>query len=179
MLFGLIVFGVIVAVVFSFVATYNGLVASSEKATRAWNDLDALLRQRHDEIPKVIEMCEPHLADERASFDRLLEARAAVFAARQTRDADALGRAEGELRTIVGELLGRAASRPELAAAAAFGLVRQRHATLDVEIAQRRDLYNEAVSEYNAALRRVPGSVVAFVGQFPRLQQLEVEAPGG
>ena len=62
MLFGLLVFGAIVWSVFSFVATYNRLVAAAEKATRAWNDLDALLRQRHDEIPKIVEMCEPHLA---------------------------------------------------------------------------------------------------------------------
>ena len=65
MLFGLLVFGAIVAFVFSFVATYNGLVAAAEKATRAWNELDALLRQRHDEIPKLVEICEPHMQKER------------------------------------------------------------------------------------------------------------------
>ena len=101
MLFGLLVFGAIVLVLFSFVTTYNGLVAAAEKATRAWNDLDALLRQLHDEIPKLVETCEPHLAHERPLFERILEARAAMFAARQTRDADALSRAGGTLRTAL------------------------------------------------------------------------------
>src|SRR6185503_4439341 len=98
MLFGLLVFAAIVGAVFAFVGVYNRLVAASERATRAWNDLDALLRQRHDEIPKLLEACEPHLRNERAVLDRVLEARAVVFAARQTRDADALGRAEADLR---------------------------------------------------------------------------------
>jgi LemA protein len=179
MLFGIIVFAAIVLILFSFVTTYNGLVAASEKAARAWTDLDALLTQRHDEIPKVIEMCEPHLRDERVSFERLLGAREGVFAARQTRDADALGRAERALRTLVTDVIGRAASHPELAASPAFGLLRQRHATLDVEIAERRDRYNEAVREYTATIGRVPGNVVAFVGQFPRWRPLEAEPSAG
>lgn len=179
MLFGLLVFAAIVVVVFSFVATYNRLVAAAEKATRAWNDLDTLLRQRHDEIPKLIEMCEPHLEHERASFDRILEARAAVFAARQTRDVNVLGRAERALRAILGEFVPRAARHPELAASPAFELLRQRNATVDMEIAERRDRYNAAVSDYNAAIGRMPGRVVALAGEFPPLRQLETDPANG
>jgi LemA protein len=176
MLFGLLVFGLIVVVVFSFVATYNRLVAAAEKATRAWNDLDTLLRQRHDEIPKVIETCEPHLPNERALFDRLLETRAAVFAARQTRDADTLSRAEKSLRAVAAELVTvRAAKVPALAASPAFHMVTQRQATLDLELADRRDRYNAAVRDYNAAIGRLPGSIVALVGEFPPLKALDFE----
>ncbi len=173
MLFGLLVFGAIVLTVFAFVATYNKLVAVAEKAMSAWNDLDALLRQWHDEIPKLIDMCESHLPSERACSERLLEARSSVFAARQTRDADALGGAERALRAAVTELLDRAAKQPNLAASPAFGLVRQRHATLEAEIAERRDRYNEAVRNYNAAIGGVPGKVVALIGEFPPLRALE------
>jgi hypothetical protein len=91
---GLLVFGAILALVFAFVTIYNKLVDAADKATGAWNDLDALLRQRHDEIPQLIELCERHLPKDRAAIERFLEARAAVFAGRQTRDADALGHAE-------------------------------------------------------------------------------------
>jgi LemA protein len=175
MLFGLLVFGVIVSVVFAFVATYNGLVTAADKATRAWNDLDTLLRQRHDEIPKLAEMCEPHLTGERTLVERLLEARSAVFAARQARDADELARAEAVLRAAATTLMARAAARPELAASPAFSLLRQRQATLDLELKDRRDGYNEAVRAYNAAIGRVPGRVVALVGAFPPLRTLDFE----
>src|SRR5688572_32309786 len=107
MLFGLLVFVLIVAGVFLLAATYNNLVAAAERATRAWNDLDALLRQRHDEIPKLLEACEPHMPTDRALLDRVLESRAAVFAARQTRDADALGAAEAQLRAAATALMAR------------------------------------------------------------------------
>lgn len=178
MLFGLLVFGVIVAVVFAFVAIYNRLVEAAERATRAWNDLDALLRQRHDEIPKLVEMLEPHLTNERELLDRLLEARSAVFAARQTRDADALGSAEAGLRSAAAALMSRAIGREALASSPAFGLLRQRQATLDSELKDRRDRYNDAVLDYNAAIDRAPGRFVALIGAFRPLRALDFEIAG-
>jgi len=176
MLTGLVVFGAIVAVVFAFVTVYNNLVTASENAARAWNDLDALLRQRHDEIPKIVEACEPHLRGERALAERVLEARSAVFAARQTRDADALARAEAQLRAAATALMARASALPELVANPTFARMRQRQATLDLELKTGHDRYNDAVRKYNAAIGRVPGRVVALVGAFPPLRPLDLEA---
>jgi LemA protein len=175
MLSGLLVFGAIVAAVFAFVAVYNRLVAAADKATSAWNDVDALLRQRHDELPKLAEMCEPHLRDDGALVERLLEARAAVFAARQTRDADELGSAEAKLRTAATALMTRAAEHPALVSSPAFGLLRQRQATIELELKDRRDRYNDAVRDYNSAIGRVPGNVVALVAAFPRFRPLDLE----
>lgn len=178
MLSGLLVFGAIVAAVFAFVAVYNSLVAAADKATRAWNDVDALLRERHDEIVKITEMCEPHLRNDRALVERLLEARAAVFAARQMRDADELGRAEAKLRTAATALMARAAQQADLVASPAFGLLRQRQATLDLELTDRRERYNDAVRAYSAAIGRPPGNVVALVAAFPRFRPLDFERVG-
>jgi LemA protein len=176
MLFGLLVFGAIVAFVFAFVATYNGLVAAAEKATRAWNELDVLLRQRHDEIPKLVEISEPHLQSDRTTLERLLDARTAVFAARQTRSAEDLSRAEATLRAAATAFMARAAEHTDLAASPAFSLLRQRQATLDLELKDRRNRYNEAVRAYNTAITRAPGNLVALVGQFPPLRPLDFTA---
>jgi LemA protein len=178
MLFGLLVFGAIVVVVFAFVATYNGLVAAAERARTAWNDLDALLRQQHDEIPRAVELCLPHFPDDRAVLDRLLEAGAAVFAARQSRDADQLGRAEAALRAAAAAVIARANAQPELVASPAFALLRQRAATLDSELALARQRYNEAVGAYNASISRIPGSVVALLAAFAPLHPLDFESAG-
>jgi hypothetical protein len=100
------------------------------------------------------------------------EARAATLAARQTRDAEALGRAERGLRTDLGALVTAAASHPVLGASPAFALLRQSNVTLDQEIAERQALYNEAVQRYNAAIRRVPARVIATVSGFGPLEPL-------
>ena len=175
MLFGLLVFGAIVLIVFSLAATYNRLVAAAERTTRAWNELESVLRQRHDEIPKLIELCERHLPEARADIERVRTARAATLEARQRRDAEALRHAERGLRAELRSLIARAAAHTELGTSPAFGLLRQRHATLDGEIAERRDLYNEAVVQYNAAIARPPGNIAALLGGFRPLHPLEAD----
>ncbi|HZL94560.1 MAG TPA: LemA family protein, partial [Vicinamibacterales bacterium] len=106
MLFGLLVFGTIVAAVIWFVTAYNNLVAAAQRADQAWGNMDALLRQRHDELGKLIEICQPHLKYEQATFDRVLDARSEIFGARQRQDAARLGRAENTLRSELERLLG-------------------------------------------------------------------------
>jgi len=39
------------------VRIYNGLVALRENVRKAWSNIDVLLTQRHDELPKLVEAC--------------------------------------------------------------------------------------------------------------------------
>jgi LemA protein len=172
MLGGVIVFGALLLFVVSLAGRYNRLVTTSERAMRAWNDLESLLHQRHDELPKLIELCQPYLASARADVARVLEGREAVLAARQTRDPDALGSADRALRGAIAALLASGAAAPELGESPGFVMVRQRHATLAEEIDDRRARYNEAVAAHNAALRRPLGLVVALLGRFRQLPTL-------
>ena len=179
MLFGLLVFGAIVGVVFAFVGIYNRLVAAAEKATGAWNELDALLRQRHDEIPKIIEMCEPHFG-RRARIVRS-PARGACSGVRGAPNAGCRQRSGVPRWRCAPQRRRSWRARlhySDLDASPAFGLLRQRQATLDLELKDRRDRYNDSVREYNAAIGRVPGSIVALVGSFPPLRPLDFERAG-
>lgn len=177
MLFGLLVFGAIVGGVLWFVATYNSLVAAAHRALQAWGNLDALLRQRHDEIPKLIEICERELRYDRPLFDRVLDARAAAFGARQTQDTKALGDAERALRAALGEVRTHAAANPALAADTALATLAQRLDALDEGIAQRAALYDDAVRQNNAAIGRFPAVVVALLGGFRRLELIAIAPP--
>jgi LemA protein len=177
MLSGLVVFGTIVAAVIWFVTAYNNLVTAAQRADQAWGNIDALLRQRHDEIPKLIDLCQRHLKYEQATFDRVLEARSEIFGARQTQDTAVLGRAENVLRSELTHLLGLAAANTELNADPALAALQQRLATLENGIAERGEIYNDAVRQNNLAIGRFPGSIVAILGGFRRLQALAFD-PG-
>src|SRR6266508_2589718 len=61
---------------------YNGLVALKNNIGRSWANIDVLLKQRHDELPKLVKTCEGYMQHERAVFDKLSEARAALAQAR-------------------------------------------------------------------------------------------------
>src|SRR5574341_1768945 len=61
---------------------YNSLVALKNNIGRSWANIDVLLKQRHDELPKLVKTCQGYMAHERAVFDKLSEARGALLKAR-------------------------------------------------------------------------------------------------
>src|SRR5437763_15818162 len=72
----------VVGTVGYFLSLYNGLVELRNNIGRSWANVDVLLKQRHDEIPKLVKTCEAHMQHDRAVFDRLSEARARLGGAR-------------------------------------------------------------------------------------------------
>ena len=73
---------VVVGSVGYFLSLYNGLVEMKNNIGRSWANCDVLLKQRHDEIPKLVSTCEAYMQHERAIFDKLSEARGALANAR-------------------------------------------------------------------------------------------------
>ena len=68
------------------VSLYNGLVRLKHGVSKAWSNIDVLLKQRHDELPKLVETCKQYMQHERTTLERVIAARSAV--------ASALARAE-------------------------------------------------------------------------------------
>jgi LemA protein len=173
MFFGLLVFAAIVLGVVGFAAAYNNLVTAAHRAAQAWGNVDALLRQRHDELPRLIDAWRQHVKHEHAAVESVLEARTAVFAARQTTNIAALSEAEAALRTGLATLRAFGTSNAGLAADPAFTALDQRIAALDAGIAERSAIYNEAVQQNNATVAGFPGRIVALLGAFRSLQPFE------
>jgi LemA protein len=172
MLFGLVVFAAIVAAALWFLATYNHLVATKQRVAQAWSSIDVLLRERDDELPKVIETCALHMGQEQPALERLTAARAAMFGARHAAEPAALGRAEIELRSALAELLSER-RHPELLETPPFAALQRRMRDLDAGISTRREAYNAAVNDINVAIDLFPGRVVAGIAGFHALEPLE------
>ena len=163
----LIVAGIYVAML------YNGLVALKHVVARAWANIDVLLKQRHDELPKLVEVCRQYKHFEQATLARVTEARARVAAAREAHDVGALGAAESMLRAGLGQIFAVAEAYPELKANEHFMQLQSRITALENGIADRRELYNEAVNLLNVRIEQFPDLIIArlfaFVSQ-PLLQ---------
>ncbi len=63
------------------VRIYNGLIALRENVRKAWANIDVLLTQRHDELPKLVETCKRYMQYEQETLERVMQARSAVFKA--------------------------------------------------------------------------------------------------
>jgi LemA protein len=62
----LMVLGAIALLVLVYAAMmYNGLVTLKNNVALAWANIDVLLKQRHDELPKLVEACKAYRDFER------------------------------------------------------------------------------------------------------------------
>jgi len=162
-----IVMLVIIGIVLMYaVLIYNGLVNLKHGVAKAWSNIDVLLKQRHDELPKLVEVCRQYMGFEKDTLERVIAARSAVFAARDTGDVSRLGPAEAVLRQGLGNLFALAESYPELEADEQFQHLRDRISALENAIADRRELYNESVNLNNVRIEQFPDLVIARLCAF-------------
>jgi LemA protein len=152
---------------------YNGLVALRENVRKAWSNIDVLLTQRHDELPKLVETCKRYMAYEQETLERVMQARSAVFKAQGRGDVAALGAAEQQLREGLGRLFALAENYPDLKADQGFAHLRSRISQLEESIADRRELYNEAVNLNNIRIQTFPDLLVARLFEFRTSSLLE------
>jgi LemA protein len=161
-----------VALVYA-VIVYNGLVGLKHAVARAWANIDVLLKQRHDELPKLVEVCRQYRQFEQTTLQRVIEARARVQSAREAQDVGALGEAEDLLRGGLGRLFAVAEAYPELKANEHYMQLQTRITGLENAIADRRELYNEAVNLNNVRIEQFPDVLVARVFSFEAKPLLE------
>ena len=155
------------------VMLYNGLVSCKHAVAKAWANIDVLLKQRHDELPKLVEVCKQYKQFEQETLQRVIEARAAVHSAREAGNVGALGKAEGSLRSGLGRLFAIAEAYPELKTNEHFMQLQQRISSLEGSIADRRELYNETVNINNVRVEQFPDSVIAGLFKFDTKPLLE------
>src|SRR5688572_30524654 len=96
------------------VMIYNSLVNLKHNVSKAWANIDVLLKQRHDEIPKLVEVCKQYRQFEQETLEKVIRARSLVQDAREKRDIGALGTAENMMRSSLGTLFAVAEAYPEL-----------------------------------------------------------------
>jgi len=137
---------------------YNSLVSLKNNIGRSWANIDVLLKQRHDELPKLVKTCEGYMQHERAVFDRLSEARAALA---QARTVEQRADAEGELTRALSGFFAVAESYPDLKANLSFLQLQSRISEIENQIADRREYYNDTVTTFNTRIQQVPDQFVA------------------
>lgn len=162
----LILLAVIVLSLVHGVLIYNRLVELKHNVSKAWSNIDVLLKQRHEELPKLVEVCKQYMQYEQATLEKVMLARAAVAQARESGDVDALGGAESQLRIGLGHLFAVAEAYPELRANDNFQHLQTRITGLENAIADRREFYNDSVNLNNVRIDQFPDVVVARVFAF-------------
>ncbi len=165
--------GVLAALAIYGITLYNNLVSLKHNVDKAWSNIDVLLKQRHDELPKLIEICKQYMQYEQETLEKVMQARSAVFSAREKGDVAALGPAETQLRMGLGNLFAVAEAYPELKANDNFQHLQARISGLENAIADRREFYNESVNLNHIRIEQFPDVIIASKLNFVSKQLLE------
>lgn len=163
----LILFLAAFAVLFFYaVALYNGLVRLKHEVSKSWANIDVLLKQRNEELPKLVDVCRHYSQFEQQTLTQVMEARAMLSEAARAANVGRVGELESTLRGLTGQIFAVAEAYPELKADQQFQHLMQRISQLEESIADRRELYNEAVNNNNVRIEQFPDVLVANVCGF-------------
>lgn len=163
---GFVVLGALLVLLMYVVMIYNNLVRLKHNVSQAWSNIDVLLKQRHDELPKLVETCKQYMKHEREVLENVTRARAAVGVARERGDVPSLGAAETMLRKGLMNLFAIAENYPELKANESFQHLQSRITQLEAQIADRREYYNDTVNANNVRIEQFPDGMVANLFRF-------------
>jgi LemA protein len=156
-----------------FISRYNSLVSKNEEVDNTWAQVENVLQRRADLIPNLVETVKGYASHEREIFTQVAEARAKLAGARGPEQAAA---ANNELTGALSRLLVIAERYPDLKANQNFQGLQDELAGTENRIAVERKRYNDAVRDFNAAIKRFPGNLVAGMAGFSAKQYFEAEA---
>ena len=153
-----VLLAIVVAVVLYAIVVYNGLVSLRQRVTQAFADIDVQLKQRHDLIPNLVETVKGYAGHERGTLEAVVQARNAAVAASGPAQQAA---AEGALSGALGRLIALSEAYPDLKANTNFQELQRELSDIENKLAAARRFFNNAVSEYNAAIEAFPAVLFA------------------
>jgi LemA protein len=153
----LLVTGLVILIAYA-AGAYNMLVRLANNIDKAWSNIDVILKQRHDELPKLVQVCNSYMTHERETLESVTNARSAYSAGRNINDK---AQAENQIVDALGKLFAVAEQYPDLKANQEFLTIQQRISALENTIADRREFYNDSVNLYNIAIEQIPTLWVA------------------
>ena len=153
-----ILLAVLAVLVILFGLGYNRLVRLRNEVDTGWSNIDVQLERRGDLIPNLVEAVKGYAAHERAVFDEVTKARAAL---QRASTPAAAGEANDVLSEALGRLFAVAEAYPELKASANFLRLQDELTDTEDKISAARRYYNSTVMHYNTGIQSLPWVLVA------------------
>jgi len=141
-----------------FVYVFNELIRLRRNIDKAWANIDVILKQRHDELPKLIETCKGYMKYEKSVLEELTNLRSRwMTASTQAEKA----KISDMISSGIKSLFAVAENYPQLKANENFLQLQARITGLENELADRREFYNESVNNYNIRIQSIPDMFIA------------------
>lgn len=148
------------------VTIYNGLVGLRNDIDKAWSNIDIMLKQRHDELSKLLDVCRGYMDYERDTLLKITQARGLY---QQAVSMGQKAQADQSTTSALQGFFAVAENYPALKANDNFVQLQRRISDLENQIADRREFYNDSVNTFNIRIQQVPDTfIAAFMALKPR-----------
>lgn len=167
-----IILGAIVLALLWLIGAYNGLVRVRNQVDEAWSDIDVQLKRRYDLIPNLVETVKGYAGHEKALFENVTAARAAVMSAQGPQ---AKGAADLGLTSALKSLFAVAEAYPDLKANQNFAQLQADISDTENKIQAARRFYNGNVRDFNTRVQQFPTNLIAGAMGFKAREFFELE----
>ena len=138
--------------------TYNSIVSLEASADAQWAQVEQELQRRYDLIPNVVNSAKLYIEYEGSVLEEITRLRSQWATASQTGDVDSINNATGELESSLSRMIVVFEDYPELEASQIVENMMVELEGTENRISTERMRYNEAVRDYNVAIKAFPGS---------------------
>lgn len=141
-----------------FISIYNGLVVLKNNIKKSLANIDVLLKQRADELPKLVASVKGYMKHESKLLTELTKARTQFMSAKTLPQKAA---ADNMISGALKSLFAVAENYPNLKANENFLQLQGRISGIENELADRREFYNDSVNTFNIRIQSFPDMIVA------------------
>jgi LemA protein len=145
-------------VFFYFLSIFNSIVFLENNIDKSWHNIDVLLRQRGEEIPKLVELVKGYAKYEQETLTKVVEARKNM---EETQDMVKKAKESQNISKDLKRIFALAEDYPDLKANENFLELQNRITGIENELADRREFYNESVNLLNAKIESFPDLLIA------------------
>jgi LemA protein len=139
------------------VGVFNSGISLGRTIDQSFGNIESVLKQRYDELPKLVNACEAYMAHEKSTLEELTRLRSAY---RDARSVNEKVEVENALSSQLGKLRVTVEAYPDLKASQQFLQVHERITGLETTLNDRREQFNQAVTQFNIFIEQFPARLV-------------------
>ena len=170
---GLVIIGLVLAIGFWGVRSYNSLVKENNNVLNKWSNVETIYQKRANLIPNLQNTVKSYAKFEQETLTKVVEARSkatqvTVDPTNMTEeDMAKFQKAQGELSRSLGRLMMVVEQYPELKADQQYINFQREYIAIENSIRTEIVYYNEAVTTFNNEVESFPANLfVAFFSKF-------------
>lgn len=147
-----------------FLSTYNRLIVMEQEVESSWSNIDVVLQERYDSLGSMAQTAERFAVGiEKDLFLQFAKARQTAANAASSGNVAGVNAAEGMLSSLVPKIVAIAEDHPDVTGGELYANVQIEIDSQNERIADRRELYNAKVRNWNIIIRQIPSNFVAMV----------------